>query len=149
MKAKLALMFAVVLAISLVGCAGAPTVAGADSADGAIVFSATGKSIVDEVGDPYATIRAEAAAATTAKANLLGKIAGVSLSAGTNVDDMLFASSEAEAAIAGWLARATVTFVSAVADTGFSAGDPDPTITATATLVLSSDEYASLELYVE
>ncbi|MDP6438523.1 MAG: hypothetical protein QGH74_02715 [Candidatus Brocadiia bacterium] len=145
MKAKLALTFAALLAISLVGCASAPTIAGADSADGAIVFSATGKSIVDEVGDPYALITAEAAAGTTARANLLGKIKGVSLSQGVSVGDMLFESQEAEAAVAGWLARATVTF--ALAEE--RRGDPDPTITATATLTLSADEFASLELYAD
>ena len=146
MKVKLALTFAALLAICLVGCAvPGPVVAGATIEDGAIVFSATGKSIVEEVGDPYATIKAEAAAETTAKANLLGKISGMSLAEGISVGDLHFESQEAEAAVAGWLARATVTFN--VPEPGL--GPDNPTIIATARLALSAAEYESLELYAD
>ena len=145
MKVKLALTFAGLLAICLVGCAG-PQVPGADVTEtGAVVFSATGKSVVEEVGDAYSTIKAEAAAETMAKANLLGKIAGVSLSQGITVGDLLFESQEAQTAVAGWLARATVTF----AETEAGLGPADPTIIATATLAISASEVDDLELYAD
>ena len=142
MRKKVALTVLGVLAIVLVGCAAAPVIPGATiNEDGAVVFSAEATSILDMPGSPLSEAKAEVAAATMAKANLLEVIKGAKVKSGVKVADLMFVSQEAEADVYGLLARANVTFASGPKRI------EEQAITATATLTLDPEVLDDLDEY--
>ena len=105
---KISLTVLCLMAIVLVGCQTGPVVPGATTAEGAVVFTATAKSVIDEPGNPISEAKAELAAATIAKANLLALIKGEKLASGVRVADLMFVSHQASSMVNGLLARTTV-----------------------------------------
>jgi len=107
---KISLTVLCLMAIVLVGCQTGPVIPGAVINDeGAVVFSAEGTSVIQEPGNPISEAKAELAAVTIAKANLLALIKGEVLTSKVRVADLEFLSEEASSAVRGLLARATVT----------------------------------------
>lgn len=81
------------------------TVPGAVVTDGMIIFEATGKAALTDLEDPLAKVKAEAAAAATAKANLLELIKGAEITSNVTVADLMYQSSNTTLKIMGWLSR--------------------------------------------
>jgi hypothetical protein len=134
-----------VLALVCIGCV-QMTVPGATmTEDGCVMFSADGQAVAAKEDDALAGAEARLAAAVVAKANLLEKIKGAMVTSSASVGDLMFRSQEAELEVAGFLSRATVTYAAAP-DTRLGTS---PVVTATASLVLTPEELASLEKYVE
>jgi len=140
---KWTLMLVAVVAVVLAGCQQMQRIGyipGATvGADGMVVFSAEGKSVVTNPDDPLSEVKAEVAAATLAKANLLEVIKGAPITSETNVSDLLYKNSEAELRVEGWLSRAVVTFEPREGRIA-----PSPIVCATATLTL--DKKALMDL---
>jgi hypothetical protein len=108
-----------------------------------VTFSADGTSAVSAEGDALAVAKAQVAAATLAKANLLEKIKGARVNNEVRVADLLFKSEAARTAVTGWLSRATLT-------PGETSRISEATmITCTATLSITTKELKSLSKYVE
>jgi hypothetical protein len=109
------------------------------SEDGAITFSASGKAAIADVDDPLARIKAEAAAAATAKSNLLELIKGAKISTNTVIADLMYESSKTEMEVMGWLSRAKVTITE-------TSGRlvPGAIVEAIATLTLDQETFARL-----
>ncbi len=78
--------------------------------DGAIIFSASGQSVATQL-DPLSVAKAELAAETVAKANLLEAVKGALVSSNVKVEGLVLTSQSAEKAVQGWLARAVVEIV--------------------------------------
>lgn len=133
-----------VLALVCIGCA-QMAVPGATITDEGIEFSATGEAVAAKEDDALAMAEAKVAACVVAKANLLEKIKGAMITSSASVGDLMFRSQEAELEVRGYLARATVT----VEDAPDTRLGTSPIVTAKATLVLSEEEYAALQDYVE
>jgi hypothetical protein len=145
MKGKLALVCLVVALV--VGCAApsAGVIPGAEMKDGAVVFSAMGKSVVAKEGDPLSEVEAEVAAITMAKANLLEKIKGARIGGSITVGDLMFESQEATLEMMGYLSRAEIEVMKRAES---RLGTP-PYVSATASLRLSKADLAAMETYVE
>ena len=173
-KVHVAMMFAAATAIMMTGCksselaapavveepemtAPAVIIPGATvTEDGAIVFSAEGQSVA-KVMSPLSVAKAEAAAATIAKANLLEVVKGALVSSSVKVSDMVLAEQAAEKKVYGWLARATIEIIDApeavVEKTNLPA-EPDETpefriVTAIASLTLAEEDLANFKPFVE
>ncbi len=145
-KLSLAILFCCLLVVIGISCGPqkkAPQIQfipGADvSDDGAITFSASGKSAIGDIDDPLARIKAEAAAATTARSNLLKLIKGAKISADTTVADLMYESSTTKSTVMGWLSRAKISLTES---TGRLA--PGAIVEAIATLTLDKDTLANL-----
>jgi len=115
-------------------------VPGAMVTDGTITFEATGKAALTDVDDPLARVKAEAAAATTAKANLLELIKGAQIKSNIVVADLMYQSSKTTATVMGWMSRAKVT----IAETPERLA-PGSIVVAKATLTLDMADLANLQ----
>jgi hypothetical protein len=142
MKAKAALVAVGVMALVLAGCA-TQVVPGATAERGVVTFSAEGTGVLEKADDAMAMEEAKLAAATIAKANLLGKIKGEILTSKVNVERLMLANEAASSRVQGWLSRATVEYVAAE-----KAASP-MTVTAIATLKLNKHELHQLKKYAE
>lgn len=143
MKAKAALAALGVVVLLVSGCRAAHVPGADDTRQGIVTFSATATSVIAKEGDPLSIEEAKLAAATLAKAALLGKIKGEFLTSTVTVDGLMFEAQEATSTVEGYMARARVTFEE-------QPRIPEPTIvTATAELDLSPAELARLGDYVE
>lgn len=109
------------------------------SDDGKITFSATGKSAITDIDDPLAKIKAEAAAATTAKANLLELVKGARISSDIVIADLMYQSSTTKATVMGWLSRATITITESAGRLASGA-----IVEALASITLDKDTIANL-----
>ena len=146
MDSKLSLVILCLLVVGGMGCGPGKKasqigfIPGADvSDDGAITFMASGKSAVGDIGDPLARIKAEAAAAATAKSNLLELIKGAKISSNTTIADLVYGSSTTESEVIGWLSRAKVTITETPGRLASGA-----VVEAIATLTLDKDTIANL-----
>jgi len=144
MKVKAALVVVGLLAVVLVGCA--PVVPGAEVSKGVVTFSAEGTAVATDDSE-LALEQAKVAAVVIAKANLLEKIRGAVIGQKASTADIQFQGQEAEAALRGFLSRATVE----VKPTPETKVPPTSLkVTAVATLKLSVKEYQKkLGKYVE
>jgi hypothetical protein len=124
--------------------------------NGAIVFSAAGQSVC-LTESPLSVAKAEVAATTVAKANLLEVVKGALVSSNAKVKDLVLTSQTAEKTVNGWLARATVEIVPLKAivvektnlPTKQDTGPKEQMVTAIATLTLSAEDMDALKPYVE
>ena len=109
------------------------------SDDGAITFEASGKSAIGDIDDPLARIKAEAAAATTARSNLLVLIKGTKISTDTSIADLMYESSITKSTVMGWISRCKITVSE-------SSGrlTPGAIVEAIATLTLDKDTITNL-----
>jgi hypothetical protein len=115
-----------------------------------ITFSAEGSSVASPA-DPLSLAKAELAASTIAKANLLEKLKGSVLANDVKVQDLMFVSQKATLSVYGWVNRVNIEIVEdEVVPTNLpkKVADSD-VVTAVATLELTMDEYNNLEDYVE
>jgi len=142
MKAKAALVVVGVMALVLVGCM-SPVIPGATSEGGVVTFSAEGTSVLAKADDAMALEEAKVAAATIAKANLLGRIKGELLTNKVNVEGLMLASEAASIRTQGWLSRATIEYVKAEKVVS------PMTVTAIATLKVNACELRQLKTYAE
>ncbi len=154
-KIYITMLFAAVAALLMTGCQ--TEIPGATiTDDGKIVFSATGQSVA-ETESLINVIKAEMAASTVAKANLLEAVKGALVSSSVKVDDLMFTSQTAENVVNGWLARAVVTInevEEVVVEETKLPKEPvvepsEKIITATATLTLSKEDLKELKQFVE
>ena len=144
---KLGLFTLVCLLVVVVGCGPGQKkatqmqfVPGAEMLDdGSITFTASGKSAIVDINDPLARIKAEAAAATTARSNLLELIKGARISSDVVVADLMYKSSTTKTMVMGWLSRAKVTITQRAGRLA-----PGAIVEATATLTLDKEALANL-----
>lgn len=115
-------------------------VPGAVVTEGMVTFEATGKAALIDIDDPLARVKTEAAAATTAKANLLELVKGARINSTLVVSDLMYQSSKTKSTVMGWLSRAKVTIVSTPERLA-----PGTIIEAKATLSLNMAALASLQ----
>jgi len=134
-----------VLALVCIGCVQMAVPGATITDEGCVMFSATGEAVAAKEDDALAMAEARVAACVIAKANLLEKIKGSMITSSASVGDLMFRSQEAELEVRGFLARATVS----VEDEPATRLGTSPIVTAKATLVLSEEEYAALQDYVE
>ena len=134
-----------VLALVCIGCVQMAVPGATITDDGCVMFSADGEAVAAKADDALAMAEAKVAAGVVAKANLLEKIKGALITSSASVGDLMFRSQEAELEVQGYLARATVTYKAEEA----TRLAPSLIVKATATLVLSPEEYAAVQDYVE
>ena len=123
--------------------------------DGMIIFSAEGQSVAETLS-PISVAKAEIAAGTIAKANLLEAINGALVSSNVKVDGLMLTSHSAEKVVSGWLARAVIEIVEVeevVIETNLPQPEVTPPeqniVTAIATLTLSEDDLEDMKQFVE
>jgi hypothetical protein len=118
--------------------------------NGTFLFSATGQSVADST-DPVSIAKAEIAAATIAKANLLESIKGALISNSVTVNNLMLESQTATATVQGWLSRANVT-ITRVKPTPTNLPvekSPMEIITAVAALEVSEADVENLNQFAE
>ena len=134
-----------VLALVCIGCVQMAVPGATINEDGCVVFSAEGQAVAAKEDDALAMAEAKVAAAVVAKANLLEKVKGAMLTSNVSVGDLMFRSQEAELEVRGFLSRATVSYKEPPA----TRLGTSPVVTAVAELVLTPEEMANLDEYVE
>jgi hypothetical protein len=118
--------------------------------NGTFLFTATGQSVANAT-DPASIAKAEIAAATIAKANLLESIKGALISNSVSVNNLMLESQAATATVQGWLSRAQVT-ITRVEPTETKLPverNPMEIITAVASLEVAKDDVENLSKFVE
>lgn len=124
--------------------------------DRMIVFSATGQSIAETMS-PLSIARAELAATTLAKANLLEAVKGALITSSVKVDGLMLTEQMTKKTVQGWLARAVVE-VEPITEVITEATNlphvpieqpKEQIITAVATLTLSKDDMKQMKKFVE
>jgi len=118
---------------------------------GTLMFTAQGQSVAAAEDGALGVAKAQLAATTIAKANLLEILKGALISSSVTVGDMEFQSQAVSATVSGWLGGVIVeTSSSATEQSRLPDAEPvDQMITATATLELSSEAWENLKDYVE
>ncbi len=118
---------------------------------GTLMFTAQGQSVAAAEDGALGIAKAQLAATTIAKANLLEILKGALISSSVTVGDMEFQSQAVSATVSGWLGGVIVeTSSSATEQSRLPDAEPvDQMITATATLELSSEAWENLKDYVE
>lgn len=149
MKKYVGILFAIVASITLSGCQSGATGA-TKTDDGLFMFSATGQSVAN-MSDPMSIVKAEVAAATTAKANLLEELKGALVSGSTKVSNLTLDSQTATTAVSGWISRIeTVTSSTEPKMSNLPQQLPESQIiTATAMLKLTKKEIKDISKFVE
>ena len=86
-------------------------VPGAEVINGSVVFEGIGMSAVTDLESPLGMVKAKAAAAAIARANLLEVVKGAEISSGITVKEMAYESSSVESKVHGWLSRAKISYI--------------------------------------
>lgn len=118
---------------------------------GTLMFTAQGQSVAVAEDGALGVAKAQLAAETIAKANLLEVLKGALISSSVTVGDMEFQSQAVSATVSGWLGGVILeTSSSANEQSRLPDAEPvDQMITAKATLELSSEAWKNLKDYVE
>ena len=115
-----------------------------------MVFSATGQSVAT-TDDAMSMAKAELAATTVAKANLLAKIKGELISGSAEVSDLMFVSQAAKTTVNGWMSNAQIKIVKAQKElTNLPEEEPvTQIVTAVASLEVSQEDMDDMKKFVE
>lgn len=144
-------IMAALVALAFTGCATVEEpVEVAEPAPTTVTFTAEGSSVADPT-DALSIAKAEVAAATVAKTNLLEKLKGSVLSSNAKVADLMFVSQLAESSVYGWLNKASIEIVEqeAVPTKLPAEMAEEVVITAIASVEIPIEDLEDLSDYVE
>ncbi|MCH8541168.1 MAG: hypothetical protein LAT58_10425 [Opitutales bacterium] len=128
----------------ITGCVASKHVPGAERIDGGnYLFTSSGTALIKSPGGPKEIAQARVAAMALARAELVKKIKGVSVSESVSVEDLMMTKQAASTTAEGWLSRAIITIVPD--HRNFEEG----AVTAEGSLVLSPKDLEDMLRFVE